>query len=684
MMLSAGNNHVVVKRLRLKCSGLDALSARLRAAHLLNAASLHPSGLGPSAIIFIRKLRDPLPGRFPLQRLGLRPPDEWQRSLATAIDRAVKNAARPLLGQVCESAEAVLFLDRSELLACLMSDWCAGVAIHHWWWQSLFREADLEAAIRREWLAQPEYIPAAVARLAETGKAEQVCNALSERDARNALERVVRSFALHHLASVLDAVLDPGRQSMASQTRAGAGKLDAPQGNQLFAQGRPVKVAPWRPWVTEDGTALGGLEAAMLIGVCLLIERAPGVVRTANFARAVLEWHQSASAFLNRLSSHSGKPDHFAGRNAQHPSAMNGVEPSLAQTSLPQTGQSDSHSAPSGSQTSGAGLESGAYEETLMAPDGVKHLMTSRDSQSDGESVPATLRPLLPEDSPSASSEGDAATVDWVEALILPAEDRPSGEQAVETSPLIEAQVETAMGGVFYLINLGLFLELYGDFTSPARPGIALPIWDFLALLGCELSAGELARDPVYSLLARLACRSEMEEPGAHFEPPSAWRIPPAWLLAFPDESIWQWDDCDGRLRVKHSEGFWVLDVPRDSPDAEQQLKAEMQSYACKVRFDLEAKRFRGAMDGKTDLQRWVAWLTLYARARLKRGLGVVDEDRLSRLLFGHRARVCVTRTHVDVCFSLDELPIEIRLSGLDRDPGWVPAAGRFIAFHFE
>jgi hypothetical protein len=28
-------------------------------------------------------------------------------------------------------------------------------------------------------------------------------------------------------------------------------------------------------------------------------------------------------------------------------------------------------------------------------------------------------------------------------------------------------------------------------------------------------------------------------------------------------------------------------------------------------------------------------------------------------------------------------LPLQIRFAGLDRDPGWVPAAGRFITFHF-
>jgi len=25
-----------------------------------------------------------------------------------------------------------------------------------------------------------------------------------------------------------------------------------------------------------------------------------------------------------------------------------------------------------------------------------------------------------------------------------------------------------------------------------------------------------------------------------------------------------------------------------------------------------------------------------------------------------------------------------VRLSGLDRDPGWVPAAGRSVHFHFD
>jgi hypothetical protein len=43
-----------------------------------------------------------------------------------------------------------------------------------------------------------------------------------------------------------------------------------------------------------------------------------------------------------------------------------------------------------------------------------------------------------------------------------------------------------------------------------------------------------------------------------------------------------------------------------------------------------------------------------------------------------------VSSARLDIVLSLDELPIEIRLSGLDRTPGWIPAARRFVAFHFE
>ena len=52
-------------------------------------------------------------------------------------------------------------------------------------------------------------------------------------------------------------------------------------------------------------------------------------------------------------------------------------------------------------------------------------------------------------------------------------------------------------------------------------------------------------------------------------------------------------------------------------------------------------------------------------------------------LLLRQPARIEVGETRVDATFELATHPIESRLAALDHDPGFVPAAGRTLAFHF-
>jgi hypothetical protein len=73
-----------------------------------------------------------------------------------------------------------------------------------------------------------------------------------------------------------------------------------------------------------------------------------------------------------------------------------------------------------------------------------------------------------------------------------------------------------------------------------------------------------------------------------------------------------------------------------------------------------------------------------YVRARLRRALDQDDDRAVAGLVCAHRARVRVSTARLDIDLSLADLPIAIRLAGLDRDPGWIPAAGRSVAFHFE
>lgn len=53
-------------------------------------------------------------------------------------------------------------------------------------------------------------------------------------------------------------------------------------------------------------------------------------------------------------------------------------------------------------------------------------------------------------------------------------------------------------------------------------------------------------------------------------------------------------------------------------------------------------------------------------------------------LLLCQRGNVLLSRTHIDLHMSMEQISIPVRRSGLDRDPGWVPDLGRIILFHFE
>jgi hypothetical protein len=190
----------------------------------------------------------------------------------------------------------------------------------------------------------------------------------------------------------------------------------------------------------------------------------------------------------------------------------------------------------------------------------------------------------------------------------IPARPAPAAESAEspEEKPLAET-VATQYGGVFYLLNLAQALGLYGDFTTPASPGIALSPWDFLALVGRAIIGPELEADPLWELLRRLAGRRADQPPGWDFEPP----------------------------------------------------------------------------DG-ASLATWLQQTILQVRASLLPALGLEDPAELGILLCAHPARILRSPARLDINFSLAEHPLAIRRSGLDRDPGWIPAAGHYVVYHYD
>jgi hypothetical protein len=258
----------------------------------------------------------------------------------------------------------------------------------------------------------------------------------------------------------------------------------------------------------------------------------------------------------------------------------------------------------------------------------------------------------------------------------------PAHSAAASALDLRDAWVRTDFGGVFYLINLALHLELYGDFTSPARPGIELAIWDFLALVGRRLAGAQLTADPLWALLAELAGRTPDTAPGTGFTPPDVWRIPTEWLAPFDGTGAWVYSTRGRRLRVRHPAGFLVLDLPIDH-DPLAQLERELAQLGIDSLAVLAVRRSSITSRRSSSLDRWLGWIVPYLDIRLRAALGLSAGDDLAALLLTHPAQVYVTGSHLDIVLSLANLPIAIRLAGLDRDPGWVPAAGRIVRFHF-
>jgi hypothetical protein len=624
------NGKTVIGRLQVAANDLGPVVTRVRLTRLLECSRLHPSRLPPAAILCVRRFEDPLPGVLDLRAPGVRVSQRWERAATRALDRLLDGAARPARDHVAARAEAVIFNDRAEMLMCLAQDWCTGTIIQRWWWHVWLRGRDVAAVVLESWLATPEYVPAALHQLGRW--AVPFVKRVPPAVAQVMATRVATVFALPGAASIIAA--RPVRETTpphglpaepvdlsGPSDQAAAGAADTLP--DVFPLAEPV--APWDDLVPESRAPGLAIEQRLLLGLALTLARDPARARRESFVQAARTWL---------------------------------VQPDVQKSH-------DADLIQSGLDTAGLSARPAAPTDMPAAPVSV-----------DLEQFPGTAR----REHAGTSAPADDSRVD-------PAR-HPGKDDALapETGlhPAVLA-VKTAFGGVFYLINLGLYLKLYTDFTTPAQPGIDLSIWDFLALVGEQLVGGALRDDPVWEALAHLAKREPDEDPGVAFDAPGSWRMPPRWLTPFAEMDTWQWTTHADRLIVTHPAGFRIIDVPGDGPPA-QQAETELEPY--RVQQPITLHRAAEPPEPSAPpgtLAAWLGWLLPYVRARLARALNrALDDPDLGEFVCRHTAHVMITATHVDIFLSLDALPVALRRAGLDRDPGWVPAAGRYIAFHFN
>ena len=240
--------------------------------------------------------------------------------------------------------------------------------------------------------------------------------------------------------------------------------------------------------------------------------------------------------------------------------------------------------------------------------------------------------------------------------------------------------IRSRYGGVFYLLNLGLYLGLYRDFSSTLGEEIDLNIWDFVALLSRKFLGEDLEEDAAWNLLADLAGRGDEKDFGQDFSAPDEWRISPEWLKTFPANKKCFWSKSENRLVVRHSVNFCVIDVALSG--SENQLENELKIYD-EFFSEIEEGAAEKVSLNVNAAQRWLKHFFEFAECRLLQALNLETRKDLTKVLFEKDATVAVSATHFEATFSLAELPLEVRFSGLDRNPGWIPAAGKYVEFHF-
>jgi hypothetical protein len=618
-----------IGRLRLRAATADPNALRMRGGTVLGALDLQPPAMPEQAILCIRTLQDPMPGGLDLRFAAAPRPEAWEAAMRGAVGEALRHAARPALGALPANAEAVLFADSAELLACAARDALRGALAIHWWWTHLLGGERSPAAVVREWTRAPAYVPAAVELLAAQGESAAFARAVAPAEAVRLLAAVLRAYALPALAfevvNALTTSFVPPPAPPVTEPRDSSPPDARPRAE-------PFATPPWRAVVPDLAPAALTVEQSCLVALALVLRRAPALVRSARFAGQVAAWIASERRGERwrdlPVASRPLEPEATAApcvamvhKERGESSKALATDPARRVEELrqPESRRLDPRqlqrdvtaaAAQSAEQPADHRLDTaletavlgrarqrrghGQHAAVAFAVDAVG--VQARGMEADGRS-PERRQPRSP-----IVDETPVPHAARAPEIIASS----AGPEATGPQPLpidFDIAIDSDFAGVFFLLNVAIALGLYSDFTSPVQCGIPLDVWDFLALTGGALAEmANLEDDPIGPLLAALANRKEGAPPGADFVPPRG-----------------------------ESRSAWL---------------------------DATVERIR-------------------ERLALA---GIEDPSHVVR----RYGRVTTTPAHLDVYLALAAHPIEIRLASLDRDPGWIPAAGRHVAFHFD
>lgn len=239
----------------------------------------------------------------------------------------------------------------------------------------------------------------------------------------------------------------------------------------------------------------------------------------------------------------------------------------------------------------------------------------------------------------------------------------------------------TRLGGAIHFVNLLTRLGL-----PKAIPNLAsLNPWELLGGLAVALlgeTVEKYADDPLWAALNKLAGLAPDQPWGALLPPPDAFRLPAVWVERLPPRQILAHRHRDSdRLQLWTADpGYLLADLPADAPLTAWPLLDPQ--LAAPVNLEDLPK----AADRR--LSPHLAWyarrLRPFLACYLTHLLGVDDQAAAVMTLFQQPATLYLSRTHLDLVQSLEQISLPLRRAGLDQNPGWRPEFGHIITIHFE
>jgi hypothetical protein len=693
-----------VTRLTVRAGPGDGAALRQAISRQIGSTDLRIPGLPPSGILLVRRLADPLPGRLSGHPAAVVADQRWQRALRARLEHLKERAARPRDGNVSEDAESLLFTDEAQLIACLACSALDRPGPPPWWRRAVAAYVPI-GSMHALLGARVHLLPAVFSVLATWRSELRVAAALGESEAVGLAQRMADAFGL---ASWSAAVRLHAPVSQAHRATRAAAALEATETIQpaehdpaaaresrmarsaaRAMQDWPASAAPWEAlWQPDAGMPLAPAREA-LIGLALTLHRAPSVARSRTFAARVAGWLQRTSGAT--VAAGSPRTPGSLTRRALSPAPSPWQRPAASELEVDRSGSTGARTARAQAPTATLAPASSA------AARHDKPTTATASRQAGGDTAPHAgdaARAAHPSpDRPACQRQDHTQSADTAD----PSPASADGDLAVA---LREGGVSTELGGVLYLINLLVHLDLPQCFEASCGLASAVGAAGTLEALARALLPGlppELTDDPLWSVLAELDRRAPGEPPRAQAMRCDELRLPVSWLEGTAEHlGALHWARRADHLVVWSDAGTRLLDVPiRETPA--RQLVAELSRYAragltrpaqrglvreCPV-ADLEHLR---ALHWPDALLTWLEFVVPGVRHRLARALGKAPGENWDPLHDIARCpgRVFLTDTHLDLSASLQSISVALRLAGLDRSPGWVAGLGRVILFHFD